>query len=193
MMVSAQYGHVVKHLQPSHLRELPVLERSVTDLRRFEQGFERALDYRDAAHQRLLAAEQILLDRLPSLERCLRRTFTLSSLSIDGGRRRMEGAFPAPEPRAIVAAMRRDAKTVIHLRDVTDRIWWMSRYKRTFRSDGVALCKCRRSVFRRAEEPEARLAAQGQGRDIQSKARVDCDGLLRTNLWIVGSINPDSR
>ena len=94
MMVSVQYGHVVKHLQPSHLRELPVLERSVTDVRRFEQGFEQALEYRDAAHQRLLAAEQILLDRLPSWNTASGRTFTLSSSSFDGGRRRLEGAVP---------------------------------------------------------------------------------------------------
>ena len=33
--------------------------------------------------------------------------------------------------------MRRDAEAVVRLRDVTDRIWWMARYKRTFGSDGL--------------------------------------------------------
>ena len=136
MMVSAQYGHVVKHLQPSHLRDLPVPVQSVTDLRRFERGFERALEYRDGAHECLLAAERILLDRLPSLNAPSERMFTLDSLSIDSGRRRLEGSYHAPEPRAIIAAMQRDADAVVQLRDVTDGIWWMSRYRRTFGSAG---------------------------------------------------------
>ena len=137
MMVSAQYGHIVKHLQPSHLGDLLVPVRSDADLHRYGQGFEEALAYRDAAHQRLLAAERILLNNLPSLGATSGRTFTLKSLAFDSGRRRLDGAFHAPEPRAIVAAMHRDADSVMKLRDVTDRVWWMSRYKRTFRSDGM--------------------------------------------------------
>jgi type I restriction enzyme, S subunit len=139
MMGAAQYGHVIKHLEVSHLNALPIpiLKR---ELREHFNGLVRGIfERRDRAHALIAEAEKLYESALGSLEIPAdpEAGFVVPAKSLFEGRRRFEGSFHNPLVAAILKRCDHAGRKVETLADVTERVWWITRFKRVFGAAGA--------------------------------------------------------
>ena len=136
MMQSLHYGHVVKHLQPTHLDDVPILEIDENSRVEFDRRVRTVLDRRNRAEKYLKRAEELLSDALhvPSIARKSSHSI-VKSRDLASGRRRMEGTFHTEKVRLLLNRIA--AHTVDPLKEVSERVWWMTRFSRSFGDSGV--------------------------------------------------------
>lgn len=138
MMTSAQYGHMIKHLEPSHIHDLPVPLPRDDILAEFQGETQRILDLRNEAWRLQQAAEKTFSDAVgdPDPAGSSEVAFTVSAKSLLGRRRRLEATFYSPEATNIFAQFNRAGLRVDKLGAITDGVWWMTRFKRIFGDEG---------------------------------------------------------
>jgi type I restriction enzyme S subunit len=138
MMTAAQYGHVIKHLEIAHLNALPVPDITDKDRNFFHRGVTQVLEMRNKAVDLIREAEKLLADAVgPVHDADDQAGFSVSSDVLFGKRRRLEAAFHHPHARAILNTFDRQGLAVETLDDVTDRVWWLTRFKRVFGEGGM--------------------------------------------------------
>jgi hypothetical protein len=139
MMTSAKYGHVIKHLEVSHLDALPVPEVGDALLRGFTKDAESILAKRNAASDLIKEAEDILDEAVgpvkPKADAEL--GFSVKASSMLGERRRLEAAYHHPMAAAILKRFQKLGFSTEPLENVTERIWWLTRFKRVFGDEGM--------------------------------------------------------
>lgn len=140
MATSSHYGHVIKHLEPEHVDALPILSIEDRLVDEFATGFNEVLASRDEAG-RLVDEAFALYERAlgptlpPTVNPC---TFTLPAHELlRSNRHRLDASHYTPTIRCIFSAMHASAMSVDRLPDVTERVWWPSRFKRTFGPNGT--------------------------------------------------------
>lgn len=139
MMQSAHYGHVIKHLEPSHLNSIPIPKIEDSQRQWFFEQAERILQWRNLAEVCLSQSEYALdmafgLDHQDQSETpyCV-----VMANEIFCGRRRLEAAYYESKIRALLSNVHKNSLKVVCLRDVADRVWWMTRFSRNFGKDGT--------------------------------------------------------
>lgn len=139
IMTSAQYGHIVKHLEPHHLHELPIPLPAVPHLRKFQEWAAQVLSLRTRAYSLMLEAEEKFASAIGDVtpDENQEVGFSVVTSSIHTGRRRLEAAFHTPVVRAILARFSKVGRRVQRLRDVAERVWWETRFRRVFGEEGV--------------------------------------------------------
>lgn len=140
MMTGAQYGHVIKHLEPAHLNELPVPVVNDERAREFHAQTAEILDLRNRAHQLSLEAENRFEQALGSLkvQEWGEAGYSIrASDTIFSGRRRFEGGFHNPGTTTIRRHLASNGQGFTKLRDAGYDVWVPSRYKRIPAKDGV--------------------------------------------------------
>lgn len=134
MTIGAQYGHIVKHLETSHLEALPVPTVDDATAADFSRRVSRVLALRNDAHRLAEEADSrfaaIIGAVTPSAKE---QGFVVRASAIFSGRRRMEACYHAPQASAIFKQFKRWDR----LGDVTERVWWMNRFKRFYGNDGI--------------------------------------------------------
>ena len=138
-MQAAHYGHIVKHLEVAHVKEVPVIEVGDRLLLHFTKQVQAILDDRNQAEELLAGAHERLsvafgLDVTPPSE-SVYSTARCSELGT--GRRRMEGAFYAAQVQSLLKHLSTEGRRVDELGRLSRRIWWMTRFSRQFGDDGV--------------------------------------------------------
>lgn len=139
LMQAAHYGHIVKHLEVSHLDEIPVVEIEQRRRPRFNELVRRILDDRNKA-EALLACAQRRLSSALGLEASTESGAVYSRArcsELASGRRRMEGAFYAERVRSLLKLLTAYGRRVDGLGELTHRVWWMTRFSREFGEGGV--------------------------------------------------------
>lgn len=139
MMTSAQYGHIIKHLEVQHLEDIPIPQVKPEIERYFLERTEAMLASRNRGHELTLQAEAYF-------EKCVgeinisdwgEKGYSISSGSLFGsGRRRLEGSFHNPG----VTEIRRhlfSKHSFMPLSDLGYKIWVPGRYKRVPAVNGV--------------------------------------------------------
>lgn len=139
LMQASHYGHVVKHLEIEHLNQIPVV--AIDEVRRseFARKVRRIFDNRSRAEE-LIAEAQALLSSAFHLPAATSRRSTHStarSSDLGSGRRRLEGSFHAAHVRSLLARIRTHAVRLERLTELATRVWWMTRFSRTFGEEGV--------------------------------------------------------
>lgn len=138
MMSAAQYGHIIKHLEVSHLNALPmpVLRDELLD--DFGVRVKALLDKRNRAVYLQNEAEQLFSDAIGDVRPSENPEvgYTVRASDIFGQRRRLEGGYWTPAATAIMRRFSALGLKVESLSDVVERIWWMTRFKRVFGNDG---------------------------------------------------------
>jgi hypothetical protein len=140
MMTSAHYGHVIKHLETTHLGALPVPCVHNRWLTHFEYRVSEILDLRDAAYTATLAAEQHFAQRVGPIKITGRgeEGFVVKvNESLAKLRRRLEASAHNPSATHILQHFDRARLRIEPLRLVAERVWWMTRFKRVFGEQGV--------------------------------------------------------
>ncbi len=139
MMGSAQYGHIIKHLEPAHLNALPVpiVDKEVRDS--FQRDVAELLKKRNKAWALQKRAEQQFALAVgfnahgPGPE----TGFDIQASDIFSRRRRIDASFHSPVATRILQWFDECGLPTEPLADVTDGVWWLSRFKRVFGDDGV--------------------------------------------------------
>lgn len=139
MMGSAQYGHIIKHLEPEHLQELPVPIPRDETLREFQKGVDAILEKRNRAWRLQSEAEKSFEEAIGPVESSAAAEvgFSVRASELLGGRRRLEAGYHSPTASEILKRFKAAKLPIDSLSDVTDGVWWKTRFKRVFGGDGV--------------------------------------------------------
>ena len=142
MMKSAQYGHIIKHLETHHMDELPVVRVDQKTRAEFGSATREILRMRDYAYAMTLEAEQQFTDGFGDIEvENLDETgFTVSaSLTLATRRRRLDAWHHSPSGKAIVEHLSRQAIDFSSISDLGFEVWLPTRFRRIAADDGVFL------------------------------------------------------
>lgn len=139
LMQSAHYGHIIKHLEVSHLNEVPVIDIDDVAKARFNTIVEKIFRNRNDAEILMQRAEILLRDefQIDKLDSDSNFVGEVSGSDIFSGRRRLEGAFHARNISQILGKIKEHSKSLDRLEDLTSRVWWMTRFSRNFGDQGV--------------------------------------------------------
>lgn len=139
MMSAAQYGHIIKHLETSHLRSLPVPALRDDLMEGFNEKAQRILDLRIEAFEKARDAEERFAKCFPSLGPIaeLPIGFERRASEMFGRRRRLEASCFVPTSEQIVEAFKKDAKRVETLDDVTENVFVPGRFKHVYGDGGM--------------------------------------------------------
>lgn len=139
MMSAVQYGHVIKHLETSHLNALPVPLLRDSLLTVYNKRVQVLLDKRNKAHQLLSEAEQLFEKKIGTVtpEQTPLTGFAVRASALCGKRRRFEGAYYTPSATAIMNRFSELNLTVQPLSDLWEREWQVTRNKSVFGDDGI--------------------------------------------------------
>jgi hypothetical protein len=138
MMTSAQYGHVIKHLEVSHLNALPIPDVPEPMLQHFTDRTRVLLDLREKAYAVTIEAEARFERAIGSVtSEHSTSGFSISSSALFDSRRRLEGAFHSPISAAILARFQSLGLKVQPLESLTDGVYWMTRFARVFGEEGA--------------------------------------------------------
>lgn len=139
MMTSSHYGHVVKHLEVSHLNALPVPEAHVGHLDGFNDCVRQVLDLRNRAHECTLQAESLFEREVGqiSLGDNGERGYCVHSTAFCSARRRMDGLVHSPVPATLRAHLAAGGKGFSKFCECGYDVWLPSRFRRVPATDGV--------------------------------------------------------
>lgn len=137
MAVSARYGHMIKHLEPEHVRALPFISPTETQQARTKDLFDCMQEARQASLELTDRAHNLLSAQLDIQQVGSRIHSSVSFAQIARGRRRLDAEHFRPGILEIEDAFERSAQRVDDLSSVTARVWWPNRFKRTLARFGT--------------------------------------------------------
>lgn len=142
MTKSAHYGHIIKHLETSHLHALPVPEVDDGTAQDFTKQVSRILELRNEGYRLTLEAESQFERALgaTSINSWGEQGFSVrASTAFLSGRRRMEAAFHNPGVSAIKSHLAKQGQGFIAIADAGYDVWLPTRFRRVPAEDGVLL------------------------------------------------------
>ncbi len=140
MMLAAQYGHIIKHLEVSHLNELPIPRLKEPQRKKFHDQVSQILNDRSRSSRLTAEAEEVYEKAFPSLKHSKQSSdlgFTVSAADMFKTRRRLDAARFAPSVEDIVNAFKQDALQVVPLSAVTNRVFVPGRFKHIYGDGGI--------------------------------------------------------
>lgn len=141
MMGSSKYGHIIKHLEPSHLAGLPMPCPTSATAARLQTESERVLAARNAAVALMIDAENLFtqaIGELPALD-FGESGFTVKASTLMTGRRRLEGIFSSPAVEQLNEHFRARQLRTSSLKDAGFDVWLPTRFRRIPAEEGVKL------------------------------------------------------
>lgn len=142
MTVGAQYGHIIKHLETSHLEALPIPTVDDVNAADFSRRVARILDFRNEGHRLTLEAEARFEKALGPL-RVIDwgdEGFTIkASKAFLGGRRRFDASVHNPGVAAIRRHLAKHGNGFATVAGAGYEVWLPTRFRRIPAEDGVWL------------------------------------------------------
>ena len=175
IMTSAQYGHIIKHLEAHHLDSIPIVDVDDQVLEDFHAQARIVLDWRNEADNLITQAEEIFERKIgfaPTEDNAQTGFSVSASETMFCGRRRLEAGYHTPEVTDIIKHFFNAKLSVDSLKSVTVRVWWMSRFKRVFGDTGAPYYSgndlfsvnppiTKRVLLEQADNPEDYFAKEG--------------------------------
>lgn len=139
MMSGAQYGHIIKHLEVSHLDALPVPNVPAEIAFAFQNRVQDILVMRDEAHRLTLEAESRFAREVGEIDVTDwgESGFVERGANFAAGRRRLDASAHNPGARAIQRHLANRGAGTATIADAGFRVWVPGRYKRIPAEDGV--------------------------------------------------------
>jgi len=138
IMSGAHYGHIIKHLEVSHLDALPVPIVRDDIAANFHKQTKAILELRNRAHQLTLNAEKCFADAVGPIKLTDKETgFEIQAAELFSKRRRLEASFYAPAAAAVLRRFKVMKAQVTPLSHVSQKVWWMSRFRRFYGEAGI--------------------------------------------------------
>lgn len=172
MMSSAQYGHIIKHLETAHLDALPVPEIDAATAADFERRVLRLLELRNQSYRHTLEAERLFEKALGPLgtSDLGEGGFTVRASQLTVGRRRLDGAFSSPRVAAIKRHLASNGRAFSTLAAAGYDVWVPNRYKRITAADGVRYLDSA-DLLEVSPDGEKRFAECGFGDQYQGRVK----------------------
>lgn len=141
IMVGSHYGHVIKHLEVSHVSALPVPEVSDKWQAWFNRAFEKILEKRNAAHARTLESERLFEEAVTPLRRgdSGESGFDVRASALVSGRRRLDALPHNPVSNLVRRHLAKHSERMDTLVSAGFKLWLPNRFKRIPAEDGVGL------------------------------------------------------
>lgn len=163
MMRSAHYGHMIKHLEPSHLNGLPI---PITSSKIYEEcnvALEEILACRNEAFKLIGKAEAQYAELVSSCPCKVNDVgFTIASHSLSQRRRRLDAAYHCPEILGLRELLRSVGDSSGTLRDFGCEAWLPNRFLRIPATEGVELVSSS-ALFEISPDSGRRIADRGFG------------------------------
>lgn len=139
MMSAAQYGHMIKHLEVSHLNALPVPWVREVLASKFQVDVKKVLDHRSRAFELTTQAESEYAACFPSLRAGDNNEvgYIVPASDVFNRRRRLDGACHIPTIKRINSAHQHHDIEVAPLSTVTDKIFVPNRFKHIYGDGGT--------------------------------------------------------
>lgn len=136
---SAQYGHMIKHLEPEHVQAMPVAMPDAAIRRDVGQDARDALEKRQKARslQRQADGRYGSLVNPGGITPASKPYSTVSSSEVIATRRRLEGQFHRSDVREIEQMVRTAGRTAQPLADLVKSVFMAPRFKRYFGWNGT--------------------------------------------------------
>jgi hypothetical protein len=138
MATGAHYGHMIKHLEPSHVLAMPVVELDQAERVRFDVGVREIFEARNRADSLFRQANAVYEAALgidpDTID--LDSPFTVRASQLLAGRRRLDAYHFNDGVKRIEAAMSASTERIDRLEAVTNGIWWPNRFSRAFGENG---------------------------------------------------------
>jgi hypothetical protein len=142
MTKGAQYGHIIKHLEISHLDAIPIPTVDKEIAADFTKRLTRILELRNEGHRLTLEAEHRFEAALgiAKIEDWGELGFEVqASKALMRGRRRMEASFHNPGASSIRKHLGKNGRSFTSLTEAGYDVWLPSRFRRVPAEDGVLL------------------------------------------------------
>lgn len=142
MMMAAQYGHIIKHLETHHLDALPLIEPSnAKTLDDCNSGFDEIIASRSSAREKMKEAEVTFQKNFGEATGASDEAVFVRRASdcLFGNRRRFDAWSHNPQKSEIEAKLREGAAAWTSLREANCDVWLPNRFKRVPAEDGVSL------------------------------------------------------
>lgn len=142
MAIGAHYGHIIKHLETSHVEALPVPMVDDKTAAHFEQQVERILELRNQGHRLTLEAESRFETAVGpmTIKDWGEQGFTVrASNAFISGRRRMDATIHNPGVSAIRRHLARHGQGFTAIAVAGYDVWLPGRFRRIPAEDGVLL------------------------------------------------------
>jgi len=142
MAVGAHYGHIIKHLEPSHVEALPIPMVNDKTAEAFNRRVERILELRNEGYRLTLEAESRFDSALGSIriKDWGEQGFAVrASDAFLSGRRRMDATIHNPGVSAIRRHLAKRGQGVTAISAAGYEVWLPTRFRRIPAEDGVAL------------------------------------------------------
>ena len=140
MMTTVQYGHVIKHLETSHLNALPVPELPDALLAYFNKRVSAILHLREQAYAATLEAEARFAERigpLPPTNSGETGFVVQAKHTIFSKHRRIDAWPNNPTVHAIKSHLASNNRLLMDIQECGYHVWVPGRYKRLPASEGV--------------------------------------------------------
>lgn len=139
MTKSVHYGHIIKHLETSHLDALPIPSVNDEISADFAKRVSRILELRNENHRLTLEAEARFEKALGvvAIKDWGEKGFAVNATSLVTGRRRLEASVHNPGAAAVRNHLAKHGKEFTKFAEAGFDIWVPGRYKRIPAEDGV--------------------------------------------------------
>lgn len=139
MMSAAQYGHIIKHLEVSHLNALPVPMLRDDLLAEFGKCAKEILSLRSRAYEMATQAEAIYSNCFPSFQSATNAAtgFNITAAEMFNHRRRLDAICFNPTVHNIVQAFKLHARTTELLSRLVEKVSVPGRFKHVYGEGGV--------------------------------------------------------
>jgi hypothetical protein len=189
IMKAAQYGHIIKHLEVSHIEALPIIDIPARDRKRFTNSAQEILEKRNEAHRLTLEAEQLFENAFGSF---MPNDFgehgfvaKANQLFMDG-RRRLDAWHHNPSVAAIQKHLNARATTWASVVDLGFKVWLPTRFRRIPAEDGIPFIDSS-DLFEINPDITKRIADQNFGDPYN--ARVTAGWLLLARSGQIYGVN----
>jgi hypothetical protein len=134
MMSGSQYASIIRHIEPHHVAALPIPIVADFIAKDFNSRMDRVLELRNASFNLAEQADALFARVIGPITPAQNDYgFVVSAADLMLGRRRFEAAYHTPAAASLFATFRRCER----LRDLTEKVWWMPRFKRFYGDEGI--------------------------------------------------------
>lgn len=197
MLQTNNYGAVVQHIEPEHLKNIIIPNAPDPIKRKIHNLVVESYDLRDKSNELIDKAEQILYEelQLPPIEQLkptyfdkdvdLRNyTTKLSELNL-----RLDCSYHSPIIKTIIETLRRRSKTIVLLRSLVKDIVLPGRFSRTYVDSqyGIQFLGGR-DLFCLNPATEKYLSRSIHKKQIESELRIKKNDILTPSRGTIGAV-----
>jgi hypothetical protein len=166
MMNSAQYGHIIKHLETSHLDALPTPVVRNDIAADFQRQVERILELRNEAHNLSRQAEALFSKHIGPIKIEDAETgYSISASQLTSKRRRFEANYHSIVSSAILKRFAVIGAKTVPLSTIAERVWWMTRFRRFYGDAGIPYLSADELFTTNGVESKKILVEPGDGHE----------------------------